>query len=98
MNNVDATTSTNQAVIARRANPRRNSRYVAARTIAKLTELVESNYPGLGEEFFAVYPVADDSEASGAYLDSVRDAVFTLPMRQWAQVWAGRLLLGSPAR
>lgn len=55
------------------------------RTIAKLIEFVEGAYPGASEQFFQVYPVADDSEAVEAYLGSVRDVVFTLPMRQWAQ-------------
>jgi len=55
------------------------------RTVEKLTAVVEERYPGTSEEFLKVYAAASDSEASGAYLASLRDIFFTLPMRKWAQ-------------
>jgi para-nitrobenzyl esterase len=54
-------------------------------TLEALRAVVEREYEGGFEAFLEVYPAESDGEARRAYLDSLRDARFTLNMRRWAQ-------------
>jgi para-nitrobenzyl esterase len=40
------------------------------------------------KEFDAVYPVESEADIAAAYLGSLRDVTFTLPMRAWARMTA----------
>jgi len=54
-------------------------------TLDDLKKFIESEYEGGADAFLAVYPAASDADVRRAYLDSQRDARFTLNMRGWLQ-------------
>ena len=55
------------------------------KTLKALKGVLATRAPGAGDEFFTYYPAATDAEAARAFLDGVRDMVFTSPMRSWAR-------------
>jgi para-nitrobenzyl esterase len=46
---------------------------------------IAAQYGESSKEFAAVYPVESEADIAAAYLGSLRDTVFTLPMRTWAR-------------
>lgn len=61
---------------------------ILPKTIADFRKRVESQYGEMAKEFDAVYPVASESDIANAFLGSLRDMTFTLPMRTWARMTA----------
>jgi para-nitrobenzyl esterase len=49
---------------------------------------VETQYGAMIKEFDAVYPVNSEADIADAFLGSLRDTTFTLPMRTWARMTA----------
>jgi para-nitrobenzyl esterase len=58
------------------------------KTLAEYRKRVEAQYGESIKEFDAVYPAKSEAEIAAAYLGSLRDATFTLPMRTWARMTA----------
>ena len=58
------------------------------KTIEQYRKRVEPQYGEMIHEFEALYPVKSDADVPTAYLDSLRDVTFTLPMRTWARMTA----------
>jgi para-nitrobenzyl esterase len=58
------------------------------KTIAEYRRRVEPQYGEVIREFDALYPVKSDAEVAAAWLNSLRDVTFTLPMRTWARMTA----------
>jgi para-nitrobenzyl esterase len=56
------------------------------KTIDAYRKRVEPLYGEATREFDAIYPVKSDADVASAYLDSLRDVTFTLPMRSWARM------------
>ena len=59
---------------------------ILPKTMEDYRKRVESQYGELIKEFDAVYPVKTADDIAAAYLDSLRDATFTLGMRTWARM------------
>ncbi len=47
---------------------------------------VETQYGAMINDFDAAYPVKSETDIATAYLESLRDSTFTLPMRTWARM------------
>jgi para-nitrobenzyl esterase len=58
------------------------------RTMADYRKRMATQYGEVINEFDAAYPAASDAEVPAAYLASLRDTAFTLPMRTWARMTA----------
>jgi len=58
------------------------------KTMEDYRKRVESQYGAMIKEFDAVYPVKNEADIPAAYLGSLRDVTFTLPMRTWARMTA----------
>jgi para-nitrobenzyl esterase len=58
------------------------------KTLEDYRKRVESEYGAMIKEFEAVYPVESEADIAAAYLGSLRDVTFTLPMRTWARMTA----------
>lgn len=56
------------------------------KTIEEYRKRVESQYGEMVKEFEGVYPVKSEADIAAAYLGSLRDVTFTLPMRSWARM------------
>ena len=56
------------------------------KTTEDLRKRVETQYGAAIKEFDAAYPVKSDADDAAAYLGSLRDVTFTLPMRTWARM------------
>lgn len=61
---------------------------IVPKTMKEYRKRVESQYGELIKEFDAAYPVKSQADISAAYLGSLRDVTFTLPMRTWARMTA----------
>src|SRR5262249_37382873 len=55
------------------------------RTMEDYRKRVESQYGAMIKEFDAAYPIKSEADIAAAYLGSLRDVTFTLPMRTWAR-------------
>lgn len=55
------------------------------KTIADYRRLLETQYSGFIKEVDAAYPVRTDADVAGAYLNVLRDTIFTWQMRTWAR-------------
>ena len=58
------------------------------KTLDDYRKRLASQYGEGTREFDAFYPAKTDAEVATAYLDSLRDVTFTLPMRTWARMTA----------
>src|SRR5262245_17742335 len=58
------------------------------KTMGDYRKRVETLYGAMIEEFDAVYPVKSEADVASAFLGSLRDSTFTLPMRTWARMTA----------
>lgn len=58
------------------------------KTLEDYRKRVETLYGEATRDFDAVYPVKSTDDVAAAYLSSLRDITFTLPMRTWARVTA----------
>jgi para-nitrobenzyl esterase len=58
------------------------------KTMEDYRKRVETQYGAMTKEFDAVYPVESEADIAAAYLGSLRDVTFTLPMRTWARMTA----------
>ena len=58
------------------------------KTMEDYRKRVESQYGAMIKEFDAAYPVKSEADITAAYLGSMRDSLFTLPMRTWARMTA----------
>jgi para-nitrobenzyl esterase len=58
------------------------------KTIEDYRKRVEPLYGEATRDFDALYPVKSDADVPAAYLGSLRDVTFTLPMRTWARMTA----------
>jgi para-nitrobenzyl esterase len=58
------------------------------KTMEEYRKRVESQYGEVTKEFEPLYPVKSDADVTAAYLGSLRDSSFTLPMRTWARLTA----------
>ncbi len=58
------------------------------RTLEDYHKRVETQYGEATRDFDALYPVKSAEDVAAAYLGSVRDVSFTLPMRTWARMTA----------
>ncbi|MEK6406087.1 MAG: carboxylesterase family protein [Acidobacteriota bacterium] len=56
------------------------------KTIEDYRKRVDPQYRDMIKEFDALYPVKSEEDIAGAYLGSMRDTAFTLPMRTWARM------------
>jgi para-nitrobenzyl esterase len=56
------------------------------KTIADYRKRVEPQYGEMLSEFEGAYPVKSDADVPAAWLASLRDVTFTLPMRTWARM------------
>jgi para-nitrobenzyl esterase len=56
------------------------------KTVEDYRKRVESQYGQMVKQFEAVYPVNSTADIKDAYLGSLRDTIFTLPMRTWARM------------
>jgi para-nitrobenzyl esterase len=56
------------------------------KTIEDYRKRVEPQYRDMIKEFDALYPVKSAEDVVAAYLGSLRDVAFTLPMRTWARM------------
>lgn len=56
------------------------------KTIEDYRKRVNPQYRDVIKEFDALYPVKSDEDIAAAYLGSMRDIAFTLPMRTWARM------------
>src|SRR5262245_25131572 len=58
------------------------------KTVEDYRKRVETQYGEAIKEFDAAYPVKSEADIAAAYLGSLRDVTFTLPMRTWARMTA----------
>jgi para-nitrobenzyl esterase len=58
------------------------------KTMDDYRKRVDREYGAMIKEFDAVYPAPSEADIAAAYLGSMRDTVFTLPMRTWARMTA----------
>ncbi|MFY9557575.1 MAG: carboxylesterase family protein [Blastocatellia bacterium] len=58
------------------------------KTLEDYRKRVETLYGEATRDFDAVYPVKSADDVAAAYLTSLRDVTFTLPMRTWARMTA----------
>ncbi len=58
------------------------------RTMEEYGKRVQSQYGEASREFDVFYPVKSEADIAAAYLNSLRDVTFTLPMRTWARMTA----------
>jgi para-nitrobenzyl esterase len=58
------------------------------KTVDDYRKRIEPLYGEATRDFDALYPVKSDADVPTAYLDSMRDVTFTLPMRTWARMTA----------
>lgn len=58
------------------------------KTVEDYRKRVESQYGEMIKELDAVYPVKSAEDIKDAYLGSLRDTIFSLPMRTWARMTA----------
>ncbi len=58
------------------------------KTLADYQKRITPQYGEVLGEFEALYPAKSDADVPKAYLDSLRDVTFTLPMRTWARMTA----------
>jgi len=56
------------------------------KTVEEYRKRTEPMYGEAMRDFEAFYPVKSDADAVNAYLSSLRDVTFTLPMRTWARM------------
>ncbi|HWX42998.1 MAG TPA: carboxylesterase/lipase family protein [Blastocatellia bacterium] len=56
------------------------------KTVDDYHKRLAQQYGGSTKELDSVYPVKTDADVTKAYLDLVRDVIFTLPMRTWARM------------
>lgn len=61
---------------------------ILPKTVADYRKRVESQYGEMAKEFDSLYPVTSESDIANAFLSSLRDSTFTLPMRTWARMTA----------
>lgn len=61
---------------------------VVPKTMEDYRKRVESQYGEMTKEFDALYPAKSEADIAAAYLGSLRDITFTLPMRTWARMTA----------
>jgi para-nitrobenzyl esterase len=62
---------------------------IVPKTLEEFRKRIESQYGEGVRQFDAVYPVKSVEDIKDAYLGSLRDSIFSLPMRTWARVTAG---------
>jgi para-nitrobenzyl esterase len=55
-------------------------------TVAAVLALAKGKYGEAVDEFLKAYPVNSDAEAKAAFLQSLRDEIFTWEMRTWARL------------
>jgi para-nitrobenzyl esterase len=58
------------------------------KTLEDYHKRVETLYGEATRDFDALYPVKSSDDVATAYLNSLRDVTFTLPMRTWARMTA----------
>lgn len=58
------------------------------KTMEDYRKRVETQYGPMIKEFDAAYPVKSEADIAAAFLGSLRDTTFTLPMRTWARMTA----------
>jgi para-nitrobenzyl esterase len=58
------------------------------KTLEEYRKRMASQYGEMIKEFDTAYPVNSDADVRAAYLGSLRDVGFTLPMRTWARMTA----------
>jgi para-nitrobenzyl esterase len=58
------------------------------KTMENYRKRAESYYGQMIKEFDAHYPAKSEADIAGAFLNSLRDEAFTLPMRTWARMTA----------
>ena len=58
------------------------------KTMEDYRKRIEPLYGEATRDFDALYPVKSDADVTAAYLGSLRDVTFTLPMRTWARMTA----------
>lgn len=58
------------------------------KTMEDYRKRVEAQYGAMISQFDVVYPAKSAEDVTGAYLGSLRDVTFTLPMRTWARMTA----------
>ncbi|MGH9752819.1 MAG: carboxylesterase/lipase family protein [Blastocatellia bacterium] len=58
------------------------------KTMEDYRKRVETQYGPMIKEFDALYPVKSEADIAAAFLGSLRDTTFTLPMRTWARMTA----------
>src|SRR5499427_4345594 len=58
------------------------------KTIEDYRKRIEPLYGEATRDFDALYPVKSEADVPAAYLGSLRDVTFTLPMRTWARMTA----------
>lgn len=58
------------------------------KTLDDYRKRIAAQYGEATSEFEAFYPAKTDADVAKAYLDSLRDVAFTLPMRTWARMTA----------
>ncbi len=58
------------------------------KTMDEYRKRIEPMYGEAIRDFDALYPVKSDADVPAAYLGSLRDVTFTLPMRTWARMTA----------
>ncbi|HEX5734334.1 MAG TPA: carboxylesterase/lipase family protein [Blastocatellia bacterium] len=61
---------------------------VVPKTMQNYRTRAENYYGQMVKEFEALYPVKSEADIAGAFLGSLRDEHFTLPMRTWARMTA----------
>src|SRR4030095_7735846 len=58
------------------------------KTMEDYRKRLETQYGAAIKEFDTAYPVKSEADITPAYLGSLRDVTFTLPMRTWARMTA----------
>ncbi len=58
------------------------------KTMENYRKRADTYYGQMVKEFEALYPVKSEADIAGAFLGSLRDEAFTLPMRTWARMTA----------
>jgi para-nitrobenzyl esterase len=58
------------------------------KTMGDYRKRVEMEYGAMIKEFDAAYPAPSEADIAAAFLGSLRDSTFTLPMRTWARMTA----------
>jgi para-nitrobenzyl esterase len=59
---------------------------IVPKTMEDYRKRLESQYGAMIADFDVAYPVKTESDITAAYLGSLRDVTFTLPMRTWARM------------